>query len=291
MSGVLREVHVVAHDSESTNGWYWYPTRARAAAAYEEEVGIWSGDAHVRLLRNGVPLFFDNDETTDWIQNNAAEEDFAGWDVIERSGPLPSGMTDPHPADKETPSMTDDQSQTPETNLQPGGYTYKAENYCAHHALTNLERNMNNPLFDVHALLAVTEDDDTIFEVAAEFMEIDHHNPHSYDSDVFPKPFTAEEADPEEFCGDCGYRFRDGVHLLPFTITGVVLQNGQQIFGHVGVGHIGQALYACFTEDEDGVTRWASHVMAEDPEKAIQKVQEKGLHFDDAEPPSANLPV
>lgn len=174
--------------------------------------------------------------------------------------------------------------QTPETTLQPGGYTYKAVNYCAHHALTNLERNLNNPMFDVHALLAVTEDDDTIFELAAEMMEIDHHNPHSYDSDVFPKPFTAEEAEPDELCTDCGYRFRDGVHLLPFTITGVLLQNGQQIFGHIAMGHVGTAMHACFTEREDGIIRWTSHVMAEDPEKAIQKAQEKGLNFDD-EPP------
>lgn len=100
---VLREVHVVAHDSESTNGWYWYPTRAEAEAAYEEEVGIWAGDAHVRLLRKNIPLFFDNDETTGWVQDNAAEKDFAGWDVMKREGPMPSGMTDPHP----------------ETNLQP----------------------------------------------------------------------------------------------------------------------------------------------------------------------------
>lgn len=181
--------------------------------------------------------------------------------------------------------------QTPETNLQPAaGYTYKAENYCAHHALTNLERNLNNPLFNVHVLLALTEDEDAVFEAAAEHMEIDRHNPYSYDSDVFPKPFTAEEADPDEWCGDCGLRFIDGEQLLPFTVTGVVLQNGQQVFGHVAVGHIGHAMYACFSEEDDGIIRWASHVMAEDPEKAIEKVQEKGLHFDEQQP-SVNFPV
>lgn len=171
--------------------------------------------------------------------------------------------------------MTTD--QTPETNLQIGGYTYKAENYCLHHALTNLERNLNHPLFDVHALGEVVGDEDQILAIAAEHMEIDHLNTYSYDSDVFPKPFTKEQARPNEVCADCLFRFRDGVQVMPWTVLGIELANGQQIYTHIMAGHFGQMIGPCFTEEEDGIKRWVGQVVAAGQEEALTIIQ--GLEY------------
>lgn len=168
--------------------------------------------------------------------------------------------------------MTTD--QTAETNLQTAGYTYKAENYCLHHALANLEWNLNHPLFDVHALSAVTDDDEMILEIAAEHMEIDHHNPYSYDSDVFPKPFTKEQAEPDDFCSDCLTRFSDKAQLIPWTVLGIELEDGRPCFTHILAGHVGKAVGPCFTEDEDGIKRWVAQVLAPTQKEAITKVEE-----------------
>lgn len=167
--------------------------------------------------------------------------------------------------------MNDTQKQ--ETSLQTAGYTYKAENYCLHHALTNLERNLNNPLFDVHALGAVIDDEEQILAIAAEHMEIDHLNPYSYDSDVFPKPFTKEQVEPEDFCAGCLVRFVDGAQLVPWTVLGIELENGKQIFTHIMAGHVGHGVGPCYTEQEDGIKRWVSQVLAPGQEEAIRIIE------------------
>lgn len=166
--------------------------------------------------------------------------------------------------------MTD--TQKPETNLQPAaGYTYKAENYCLHHALTNLERNLNHPLFDVHALAAVTGDEEQVLAIAAEHMEIDHLNPYSYDSDVFPKPFTKDQVGPDGYCpiSGCAIRFIDGVQLYPFTVTGITMADGRVIPCHLIPGHIGEAIHGCLDLEEDGNDRWTAQVVAETPDEAV----------------------
>ena len=167
--------------------------------------------------------------------------------------------------------------QKPETNLQTAGYTYKAENYCLHHALTNLERNMNHPLFDVHALEAVIDEEEQILAIAAEHMEIDHLNPYSYDSDVFPKPFTKEDVRPNEACPDCLVRFSDGVQVLPWTVFGIEMEDGRQIYTHIMAGHFGQMVGPCFTEEEDGIKRWVGQVTAAGQEEALRLIE--GLEY------------
>lgn len=93
---VLRRIHVVAHDCEGSSGWWWLPTKTQAEAVYAEEVGIWGEDGHVRLLTSCIPQLPEDHLTTNWIEDNAAPEDFTGWTLLERHGPMPSGMTDPH---------------------------------------------------------------------------------------------------------------------------------------------------------------------------------------------------
>lgn len=173
------------------------------------------------------------------------------------------------------------------TTETPAGYTYRAENYCIHHALTNFERNLNNPMFDVHQLDHIGIEDAEIMDIAAGLAKVDLTDPESYDSDDFPKPFTKDQIeDPTDWCDGCLIRFSDGVQLKPFTVTGLTLQNGQHIFSHVGMGQFGQGLHACFTEEEDGIARWCSHVVAEDPGKAFKLIEDRLMEgpFDE-EPP------
>lgn len=153
----------------------------------------------------------------------------------------------------------------------PAGFTYKADTYCPHHALHLLEEDMGNPLFDVGVMFALDMDEAAILEVAAGIMEIDHHNPHSYDSDVFPKPFGAEEADPKGYCPitGCGIRFIDGVKLRPLTVTGIILADRTAIACHLLPGHVGKAVYGCLDITEDGIDRWTAQVMAETPDEAV----------------------
>lgn len=159
------------------------------------------------------------------------------------------------------------------------GFTYKAENYCPHCAAHAIAEAGIDPLITHMAVVLLhdggkAEACTELLEMAAKRRGITLSELDSYDSDDFPKPFTAEEEIPESWCS-CLRRFSDGVQLKPFTVFGHTAPDGTDTGAHVVFGWIPDELYSPARDaTETSYVCWISRVAAEDTTEAVRCAEE-----------------
>lgn len=83
------------------------------------------------------------------------------------------------------------------------GYTYSADQYCPEHIIEVLitNREASPAARDMNV-------EEALWWIASA-NAIDYDNPHSYDSDDFPKVIFRDQVDASERCGWCGEPLED----------------------------------------------------------------------------------
>lgn len=153
------------------------------------------------------------------------------------------------------------------------GYSYKADLLCPMHALVHAVRDLKevNGLMDLDTMIALGLTPDDVWEVAAMARGIkDRTDLESYDSDDFPKPFTAEQAADVQNCSCCGRPLDASVDQMPYTVVGLTMPLGTNIVATVMPGPPETDVYK--PDVQDGVTRWVIVALAESPDEASDKV-------------------
>ena len=248
------EVHVVTVYGSGLDRYVLFSLIDDARAGYEkvrtqltERTPL---PVNVRLLTGNIPVMESKDIAA-YLDEHVAPSRFKGWALVEELNP----------------ELAPGDHQWPEDG-EPAGWTYKAQNYCTPHAVMALGEQLNNPLYTPETFSALDMSPWSAMCMGAEMQGVDLGDLHSFNSDDFPKPFTKEQAEPDDECAACHWRFSDCVELKHFSVLGVNI-NGAPLPTHVIAGEVPEG--AIGAARDDGVMRWMVLVTAKDIDEAVSR--------------------